>query len=275
MKIFPFVFALSALIPASASAATDPIVGQWTFSGGIVTVTPTQQPGGFQGTVTKVTAFSTICKHYPGELMWKSLVKQPDGQYRGFHQYLWWQTDAQGAKVCSALRPDYFGRIALRVLTDAGGRSSLKVCFAPPEQPTVQPSIAPDGTASNAADGCVASDLTGGVPPVSRFTQVFAMPSSRSCPLNALRVFAIGVKDPPGDPIARISVSVGGKAVNTATRNEGLIVAAIAVPFASTGRPGIPRRSSYSVTASARTVLGRLITGTVSYRALSSFPRCG
>lgn len=259
------VAAVGAWSPAAAGAA-DPITGQWAFSGGIVTVTASGIA--FQGTVTKTTSFSAICPHLAGEIMWKSIVRQPDGQYRGRHQYEWWEGDQNGVKVCVAPRPNYFGNIALRITYDSSGRAKLKICFAPPEKPELQPSISEDGTVTNAPDGCVNSDPKGGVPPAPKFAEVFTMPSTRRCPLNSTGTFLIRVRDPIGDPLASITVQVGNKVVNTAQRNNGLMVAAISVG-------GIPRSATYRVTAGAKTLLGRTISGTVTYPKRSSFRRCG
>jgi hypothetical protein len=66
-----------------AAGAADPVVGLWTYQGGIVTVTPGAT--GFVATVVKPITFSS-CKHPAGEAMWT--LATASGAYAGTHQFL-------------------------------------------------------------------------------------------------------------------------------------------------------------------------------------------
>lgn len=73
---------LGAVLAAPAAAGpVDPIVGSWSFDGGIVRIVV--QDGGLVGTVVRRTTFA-VCPHNVGERIWK-LAPRSAGYYRGTH----------------------------------------------------------------------------------------------------------------------------------------------------------------------------------------------
>ena len=231
-------------LPSTALAQGADVEGVWSFTGGQVAVQA--EGAGFVGTIIRPTRFSA-CTHQNGERMWTSVVAQPDGQYFGKHN--WFDTS-----TCTFLPT--LGNIALRVLARPDGAKFLRVCFARPESASVQPSIAPDGTSTNVEAGCNDSDLLAALPPgTPKITQITRqLPTTRRC--RSKRSFTIRLKEPRGDALNTATVSVNGRRV--ATRRADRITA----PINLTGLP----RGRYTVKITARTVLGKTITGTRKYR---------
>jgi hypothetical protein len=242
-------------LPSTAAAQGADVEGVWSFESGQVAV-QAQPAGGFVGTIIRPTQFSA-CTHPSGEQMWIGVTAQPDGQYFGKHQ--WFDTSD-----CSYL-PNR-GNIALRVLARPDGTKFLRVCFAPPESPEVQPTIAPDGSSANADRGCNDSNLVAplptGRPTVS---QIVTLPRQGRRRCLSRRAFTIRLREPRGDALATASVFVNGRRVQTRTG------ARITAPINLRGLP----RGRYTVRITARTVLGRTITGTRRYRTCTPRRRGG
>ncbi len=252
--------ALAAAVPAAAQSS-DPIEAIWSFSGGQVAV-DRQSDGTFVGTVIRQTQFAD-CPHPAGEKMWIEIRPQPDGQYFGRHQ--WFNTFD-----CSYRTPR--GNIALRVLQRPDGARFLRVCFASPDNPEKQPSIAPDGTSTNTDVDCNDSDFVSEQPasPPKLAQIVEGLPAasqSRGC--ASRRRFPIRLKEPPGDAIA---ATPKPKVTRNGTR--------IPVVFRA-GRwrsvidlRGLPR-GRYTFKITATTVRGRTITGSRTYRTCGRVKRIG
>jgi hypothetical protein len=231
--------------PAAASAQAD-IEAVWAFTGGQVAVQPAGD-GSFRGTVIRETRFSD-CVHPVGEQMWVNMRLQPDGQYFGGHQ--WFRTSD-----CTPL-PDR-GNTAYRVLTRPDGTRFLRVCFAAPERPDLQPTIAPDGTPANTTTSCNDSDFVGPPGEPVKFEEVVRLPppsGRRRC--VSRRNFRIRLREPRGDALASATVFVNGKRVRV-VRGKRLT--------ARVDLRGLPR-GRYTVRIVARTVLGRTIQGKRRYR---------
>ena len=229
--------------PSAASAQAD-IEAVWSFSGGQVAV-QAQPDGTFLGTVIRQTTFAT-CPHRNGEQMWTEVRAQPDGQYFGKHV---WYNNAD----CSPT-PNK-GNTAFRVLTKPDGAKFLRVCFAGPENPELQPTIAADGSSANTTTDCSDSDL---VAPLSQtkpsVTTISNLPSARRC--RSRRSFRIRLKEPPGDALKSAVVYLRGKVIARRSGNR------LTAPVNLTNLP----RGRYTVKITAKTVLGKTITGTRRYR---------
>ena len=241
-------------LPSTAAAQGADVEGIWGFESGQVAVQA--ESGGFVGTIIRPTRFSA-CVHPSGERMWTGITPQPDGQYFGKHQ--WFNTSD-----CSYL-PN-LGNIAMRVLARPDGQKFLRVCFAPPEEPATQPTIAPDGSSANANRGCNDSNLVAplpqGRPTVS---QIVTLPRQGRRRCLSRRSFTIRLREPRGDALATASVFVNGRRVET-RRGER-----ITAPINLRGLP----RGRYTVRITARTVLGRSISGTRRYRTCTPKRRGG
>jgi hypothetical protein len=251
----PLVLVLLGLaFPASASAAAD-IEAVWSFSGGQIAV-QAQADGTFDGTVVRSTTFSE-CTHPVGELVWDAVTVQPDGSYWGGHQ--WFRTPS-----CEPLAR---GNSAWRVLAKPDGSRFLRICFAPPENPEIQPTIAPDGTSTDATRGCSDSDLVAELPTTTpKVEQIAVLPKKPAKGCFSKRSFRIRLKEPPGDALRTALVFVNGKRVVT-RRTAGRITAPVTLR-------GLPR-GRYTVRITATTVLGRTITGTRRYRTCAKKRRSG
>ena len=230
--------------PSAASAQAD-IEAVWSFSGGQVAI-QAQSDGSFMGTVIRQTQFAE-CPHPVGEQMWTGIARQGDGSYWGAHQ--WFRN--------GSCEPIERGRIALRVLAKPDGAKFLRVCFAKPETPEVQPKIAPDGTSTDVNDECRDSDLV--APLAARapsVTSIATLPSQGRRRCLSRRSFRIRLREPRGDALRSATVSVNGKRV--ATRRLGRITAPVNLR-------GLPK-GRYTVRIRAVTVLGRTISGSRRYR---------
>lgn len=237
--------AITLACAASAGAAAD-IEGVWSFDGGKVAVQP-DDAGTFKGTVLTSTSFAN-CPHPPGEIMWQGMTLQPDGQYFGGHQFF----------RTSTCEPIGRGNSAFRILTRPDGTKFLRICFAPPEQPELQASIAPDGSSTNAPTGCRDSDLLAPAdtkPPTFASTVTLPKQGKKKC--LSKRSFVIRLKEPKADALATASVYVNGKRVRT-VKGAQRIKAGVSLK-------GLPK-GRYTVKIVATTVLGRTITGTRKYR---------
>ena len=235
----------AAIAPASAHAAAD-IEGVWSFTGGEVAV-QAQPDGSFQGTVIRQTRFSS-CVHAVGERMWTQVRLQPDGQYWGKHQ--WFDTS-----TCAPLPT--LGNTSFRTLKKPDGQTFLRVCFAAPERPELQPSIDAAGTATNTTTSCVDSDLI--APPSTAkpsVSTIATLPAQGKKKCLSKRSFRIRLKEPRGDALDTAKVFVNGKLVKTIKRDR------ITAPVDLVGLP----KGRYTVKITAKTVLGKTISGTRKYR---------
>jgi hypothetical protein len=238
------VLGLVLVAPAAASAQAD-IEAVWSFTGGEVAVQPSGD-GSFTGTIISPTRFSE-CEHAVGERMWSGVRAQPDGSYWGGHQ--WFRTSD-----CSPI-PER-GNTAFRVMAREDGSRFLRVCFAAPESPELQPTIAPDGSSANTTAGCSDSDFVSPPAAPPKFREVVKLPKQGKKGCVSRRSFRIRLREPKGDALASAVVFVNGKRVK-AVRGERLT--------ARVDLRGLPK-GRYKVRIVARTVLGRTMRGTRRYR---------
>jgi hypothetical protein len=239
-------FGVSLVVPSAASAQAADIEAVWAFTGGQVAV-QAQSDGTFIGTVIRPTTFAQ-CPHPNGEQMWIGVRRQPDGQYFGGHQ---WFNNSDCSPVANR------GNTAYRVLARPDGAKFLRVCFAAPERPELQPTIAPDGSSTNTTTSCSDSDLVSPLPAGKpKINAIATLPSQGRRRCLSKRSFRIRLKEPPGDALQTASVFVNNRRVQTRTGER------ITAPVNLRNLP----RGRYTVKITARTVLGKTITGTRKYR---------
>jgi hypothetical protein len=194
----------------ATARAEAPIEGVWSFNGGRIAVQE-QQPGVFGGTVVSPTTFS-LCAHPSGEQIWTQMVRQPDGSYWGQHQWYFESSEC--------LRNPALGQTAWRVLQSAKGRY-LRACFSEPGS-NLQPTIAANGTTTNATFGCVDSALLATVPDISAATvdRYVHFPPTTTC-LSRQRL-RIRIDDPENDPLKKVVVTAaaGGSRVKAKIRHR-------------------------------------------------------
>ena len=246
--------ALTLVAAAPAAAQSDPIEAVWTFSGGQVAVDP-QPDGSFVGTVIRQTQFAE-CPHPAGEKMWTEIRKQPDGQYFGKHQ---WFRIAD----CSPINR---GNSAFRILQRPDGATFLRVCFAHPDNPDKQPTIAPDGTSANTDVSCDDSDFVSATPRTPpKLSDIVTLPrQTRRC--ASRRRFGIRLKEPPGDALASAKITLNRRSLRVVRRNGRLT--------STVDLRGLPR-GRYALKIVAKTVRGKTIQGTRRYRTCGKRRRIG
>jgi hypothetical protein len=245
------LLAVGASARIAAASATFTIEGIWSFNGGAVAIQP--QPGGtFVGTVVAPTKFAQ-CSHRVGEQMWTGISLQPDGSYRGLHQWYF--------ETAACVPNPTLGLTAWRIMQTASGAHYLLVCFSPPGGP--QPTIAASGASANVSYGCVRSAERAPLPveaaPTSRagvrsFTQSISLPSARKC--FSRRVFQIHVQDPKYDPLKEVVVTIRGRRVAVVRRGKVLA--------ATINLKGLPR-GTFTVKIRLTTVLGHSLSGSRTY----------
>lgn len=228
---------------ASAGAASG-IEGVWSFNGGEIAVQ--SQPGAtFLGTVVSETKFAE-CTHPVGQQIWTGITLQPDGSYRGFHQWYF-----EGSSC--ALNPT-LGPTAWRVLKQANGSRYLRVCLSSPG--TSQPAIPVNGSDNGATYGCANSALTAPLPAsgTSAAKERLALPSAKKC--LSRRLFQIHLPDPRYDPFKKVSVTIRGH--RAAVTRKGKYV------LATINLKGLPR-GAFTVKIHATTVLGHNLSASRTY----------
>jgi hypothetical protein len=238
--------------PGIADAASD-IEGVWSFNGGQIAVQSLPN-GTFAGTVVAETKFAE-CTHPVGEQIWTGMSLQPDGSYRGFHQWYF-------EKSSCAVNP-VPGPTAWRVLEAVGGRHYLRVCLSSPG--TTQPTIAANGSSSGASFGCINSALTAPLPPASGKAgskERLALPSAKKC--LSLRLFKIHLPDPRYDPFKKVSVAIKRHKVPVARKGKYIV--------ATINLRGLPR-GAFTVKIHATTVLGHTLSATRTYHTCVRAPK--
>jgi hypothetical protein len=254
--VWRIAIATAALValPVAAARAAD-IEAVWSFNGGQVAVRA-QPDGSFTGTVIRETRLAD-CPHPVGEQMWLGVRAQPDGQYFGGHQWF---------NIPSCVPIERRGNTAFRVLPRPDGSRFLRVCFAAPDHPELQPTIAPDGTPANTTVPCSDSDLISPLPAnTPKIDQIATLPKQGKRKCLSRRSFTIRLKEPKGDALDTAAVFVNNKRV--AVRRSDRITAPINLR-------GLPK-GRYTVKIIAKTVLGKTITGTRKYRTCAKKRRRG
>jgi hypothetical protein len=227
------------LAGASGASATASIEGTWTFNGGVIAV-QAASGGTFAGTVVSETKFAE-CAHPVGQQIWTSMTLQPDGSYWGFHQWFF-------EKASCALNPT-LGPTAWRVVEDASGTRTLRVCLSSPG--TTQPTIAADGTSANTTYGCVSSA------PVASGTASFklvSLPSSKKC--LSLRRFQIHIRDPKNDAFKSVAITLKGRKIHAVRKGKYFI--------ATVNLKGLPS-GTFTIKITGTTVLGHRLNGSRTY----------
>jgi hypothetical protein len=240
------------LLGTGVARAADPIEGIWSFNGGQVAI-QRQADGTFVGTVVKDTKF-TICDHPVGEAMWTGMTAQPDGFFFGLHQ---WYLGGVGGQPC-AKNPE-LGLTTWRVLPSGQGSKFLRVCFSSPGT-NAQPTISPDGVATNDDAGCSDSELISELPTTAANPATSIQLPASTCMRKQIKVT---LKDPEGDPIKKAQVflkSAGVRRVAKLKRQGSRIVATLSLS-------GLPS-PSVKVFASFETVLGQKVKRKRSYSTL-------
>lgn len=244
------------LTASGASAQSADVEGVWTFGGGQVAVQDAGD-GTHKGTVIRETTLAT-CPHPVGELMWIEMRPQPDGQWFGKHQ---WYNNSDCSPIAQR------GNTAFRVLTRPDGSRFLRVCFAGPENPELQPTIAPDGASANTTTSCDDSDFVRPVPEGKpAISQIATLPKQGKKRCLSKRSFRIRLREPQGDALKSAVIRLNGKVIRR--RKEGTRITA---PVSLKGLP----KGRYTLKITAKTVLGRTISGTRKYRTCVPKRRSG
>lgn len=232
--------------PAGAQTPAD-IEGVWSFNGGQVAVQPLPD-GTFEGTIIRPTRLAE-CPHPVGEKMWVGVRPVGDGSYTGGHQWF-------DPSNCT-YRPTR-GNSVFRVLAKPDGTRFLRACFSPPERPTEQPTMTPDGVHTPSSINCFDSDLLSPLPvakpSVGQITNLPPATKRKEC--RSRRSFKIRLREPKGDALASATISLNGKRIGT--RRGARITAPVNLK-------GLPK-GRYTVRIKATTVLGNKISGSRTYR---------
>ncbi|HEX8122590.1 MAG TPA: hypothetical protein VF549_15125 [Solirubrobacteraceae bacterium] len=247
--------ALTLAVTSPAAAQTDQIEAVWSFSGGEIAI-DRQPDGSFVGSVVKPTTLAQ-CEHPNGEKIWTEIKAQPDGQYFGKHQYF-------NNADCSYTNK---GNTAYRLLKTPEGKTFLRVCFSKPENPELQPSIAPDGTESSTTnDGCRDSDFVSALPATPpKLDDIVSLPKeTKGC--ASRRKFPIRLKEPPGDALLSAKVTLNGKSLKV-VKSAGRLRSSVDLR-------GLPK-GRYALKIVAKTARGRTIQGTRRYRTCGKVRRIG
>jgi hypothetical protein len=244
------VFALG----GTAAATTNEIEGVWSFNGGAVAIQPLSD-GTFQGTVVTSTKFAA-CEHPAGQIMWTNMKPQTDGSFWGLH--FWYQGEGASCKADPVLGPT-----AWRVLHESDGARYLKVCFSHPG--TSQPTIAPNGTASEDTYGCEKSALVSVLPVTESsgsgsggvsFSKIVVLPGAKACVSQTS--LKIALKNPKYDPLKEVVVKLNGKKVADVKGAKRL-------------KKGITLKKlpngTYKISVLATTVLNQHLSGSQSYKS--------
>ena len=235
------------LTATGASAQSADIEGVWTFGGGQVAVQDAGD-GTHKGTVIRETVLAR-CPHPVGEEMWVGLRRQPDGQWWGGHQ---WYNNADCTPIAQR------GNTAFRVLPRPDGSRFLRVCYAGPESPELQPTIDEQGNSANTTTSCDDSDFVRPVPAGKpAITQIATLPKQGRKRCLSKRRFKIRLREPQGDALESAVIRLNGKVIRR--RKAGTRITA---PVSLKGLP----KGRYTLKITARTVLGKTISGTRKYR---------
>lgn len=244
LSLLTYLFLLA--IPSAQAAPA--IEGIWSFNGGRIAVQGTDE-GTFTGTVVAPTTFS-LCSHPVGEEIWTKMTQQPDGSYWGLHQWFFESSEC--------VRNPALGQSAWRVFQNAGGRY-LRACFSEPGS-GLQPTIAADGSVTNATFECVDSGLVAAVPDSgsAALARGVKLPDASSC--LAQRVLRVRISNPLNDPIAKIVVTYrSGGVTRRATVKRGEHGAVATVPL------GKVATKTVTVDVNLTTVLGHHWHGSRRY----------
>lgn len=248
--------ALLLLTATGALAQAADVEGVWTFGDGQVAVQDAGD-GTFKGTVIREVTLAR-CPHGVGEVMWVGMVRQPDGQWFGGHQ---WYNDSG----CTPI--EQRGKTAYRVLPAEGGGVFLRVCFAAPDRQDLQPTIDAQGNSENTTTTCDDSKfvrpLPAGTPSV---TTIASLPKQGRKKCLSKRSFRIRLKEPQGDALKSAVIRLNGKVIKR--RKAGTRITA---PISLKGLP----KGRYTLKLTAKTVLGRTISGTRKYRTCVPKRRSG
>lgn len=266
----PIVLLAVLACSGSAAAATNEIEGVWSFSGGAVSIHPALNgtPGKLEGTVVSPTTTFGTCPHPEGEPIWTEMELQPEGYFVGLHQ--WYK--GEGA---SCVKDPTLGHTAWRVLTNASGERTLKVCFSNPKdaaQPTIAPNGAPNSESEDAAYhvtyGCEESKAlappqttegegTGkNSPGTIKFNKTVVLPPATGCVSQTS--LKIALKDPKYDPLTEVVVKLNGKQVADV---KGVKAIKKGITLKK-----LPSSGTYKISVTATTILKQHLSGSQTYK---------
>lgn len=236
-----------------SAQATSAIEGIWSFNGGQIAIQPAVG-GTFLGTVVAETRFAE-CTHPVGQQIWTDMTLQPDGSYWGLHQ---WYFEKSGCTENPTRGPT-----AWRLLEEPNGSKYLRVCFSEPGQ--TQPTIAPDGVASDVSYGCFNSALIARLTAAAgqaAFLQSLLHPSAAKCVSG--RRFEIHLGEPPHDAFKTVRVALKNHSIRTVHRG-GYVDATINLK-------GLPP-GAFTIKINATTVLGLDLVGSRTYHTCAKKPK--
>lgn len=249
LLVAPSLSLLSLLWIAAPAVAAPAVEGIWSFNGGRIAVQGTDE-GTFTGTVVAATTFS-LCSHPVGEEIWTKITQQPDGSYWGLHQWFFESSEC--------VRNPALGQSAWRVFQNASGRY-LRACFSEPGS-GLQPTIAADGSVTNATFECADSALVAAVPDSgsAALARGVKLPDASNC--LARRALRVRISNPLNDPIAKIAVTYrSGGVTRRATVKRGEHGAVATVPLSKIATKTV------TVDVNLTTVLGHHWHGSRRYR---------
>jgi hypothetical protein len=236
--LLALALALVATAPAAAQTPLSPVEGTWTFLGGRIAV-ERQEDGSFLGTIIRRTNVD-VCPGEIGERIWIDLRLQDDGQYWGEHQFF-------RTSECEVV-PER-GNAAFRVINRAGV-TFLRICLADPEGPDAQPSIAEDGTETNATGGCHDAEFFDLLPTAEpKLKKIVKLPRQSGGCVPKKR-FLARLRHPRGDALTEAKVKLDGR--KRTVRRKGTRLRARIVASEGTHRLRVV----------AETARGRVIKGT-------------
>ena len=237
---------LLATAPAAAQGPVSALEGVWLFQGGRIAI-ERQEDGSYLGTIIRRTTIDD-CPQEIGERVWIDMRLQDDGSYWGQHQFF--RTGGE----CEVV-PDR-GNTAYRVINRAGV-TFLRVCFARPDTPGVQPKIAEDGTATDANGGCRDAEFFDLMPRgAPKLEDIVTLPAQRrGCALR--RRFTARFKQPRTDALTSVKVTLNGQRLRVRRVGDRLRT--------TVDLRRLPR-GRYRLRVVAETARGQTITGTRRYR---------
>jgi hypothetical protein len=241
-------------VGVATAAATSTIEGVWSFNGGQIAIQP-EGNGKFEGVVVSPTKFA-VCTHPDGQKIWSGMTLQPDGSYWGFHQ--WYKTTESAS--CT-INPT-LGPTAWRVLEEANGSRTLRVCLSSPG--TAQPHIPLGSAGVGATYGCTSSAMTAPLATsgVGSFKEVVTLPSNKKC--FSARKFQIHIQDPKLDPFKSVVVTLRGHKIKVVHRGSTYI--------ATINLKKLPL-GAFTIKVTATTVRGHRVSGHRTYHTCAKHPK--
>ena len=235
--LLALALSLVATAPAAAQTPLSPLEGTWTFLDGRIAI-ERQEDGSFLGTIIRRTKVD-VCRGEIGERIWIDMRLQDDGQYQGEHQFF-------RTMECEVV-PER-GNAAFRVINRTGV-TFLRVCLATPDS-DLQPSIAEDGTATNADAGCHDAEFFDLLPKGKpKLKEIVKLPRQTGGCVPKKR-FLVRLRHTRGDAVTDAKVKLDGTK-RTVRRKGGRLRTRI-----------VASEGTHRLRVVAETARGRVIKGT-------------